>query len=82
MSTNIEELDKISFCDDFVEDGHVDNEMIKYQNDLKLPIANIASFNGPKEPYLYMEFDELEDARAYYNVYARWNGFSIQISHS
>jgi hypothetical protein len=56
--------------------------MIKDQNDLKQPIASIASFNGPKEPCLDMEFDELKDARACYNAYARRNGFSIRISHS
>ena len=45
-------------------------------------MASITSFNGPKEPRYDMEFDELEDAHACYNAYAKWNGFRIRISHS
>ncbi|XP_059461898.1 protein FAR1-RELATED SEQUENCE 5-like [Corylus avellana] len=82
MSINVEELAKSSCCDDFIEDEHVDKEMIKDQNDFKQPIASFASYNGPKEPCLDMEFDELEDAHACYNAYARRNGFSIRTSHS
>jgi hypothetical protein len=63
--------------------------MIEYQNDinllgndLKQPTANSSSYNGPLEPCLGLEFDEVEDARICYNAYARKNGFSIRKNHT
>jgi hypothetical protein len=46
MSTNSEELEIISCCDDFIEDLHADDEMIEdqndinFENDLKQPTAS------------------------------------------
>jgi len=67
---------------EMVEDRHAENEMVEDQNDLKQPIVRLSSFNGPREPCLSMEFDELEDAHACYNAYARRIGFSIRKNHS
>jgi hypothetical protein len=56
--------------------------MVEDQNDLKQPIVRLSSCNGPTEPCLSMKFDELEDAHACYNAYARQIGFSIRKNHS
>jgi hypothetical protein len=63
---------------EMVEDRHAENEMVEDQNDLKQPTVRLSSFNCPTEPCLSMEFDELEDAHACYNAYARRVGFSIR----
>jgi hypothetical protein len=81
MSATCEELEIISCCEDFIENGHVDNRTVEDQNDLKQPIVNSSSYNDPMEPCFSIEFDELEDVHTCYNVYARQNGFSIQKSH-
>ena len=67
----------------------VDDEMIEDQNDinllcndLKQPNPSLSLYNGPFEPCIGLEFDEVEDARAYYNAYARQKGFSIRKSHT
>jgi hypothetical protein len=62
--------------------SHAENEMVEDQNDLKQPIVRLSSCNGPTEPCLSMKFDELEDAHACYNAYARQIGFSIRKNHS
>ncbi|GLT69356.1 hypothetical protein SLA2020_415140 [Shorea laevis] len=52
MSTTGEEIEIISCCDDFIEDGHADNKMVEDQNDLKQPTVSSSSYNGPIEPCL------------------------------
>jgi len=82
--------EQINSCgDEFIKDLHPDNEMIEDQNDinllghdLKQPIANSSSYNGPLEPCLSLEFDEVEDAHICYNAYARKKGFSIRKNHT
>jgi len=61
--------------DEFIEDLHPDDEIIEYQNDinllgndLKQSTVNSSSYNGPLEPCLGLEFDEVEDARICYNA--------------
>jgi hypothetical protein len=69
-------------ANEMVEDRHAKNEIVEYQNDLKQPTVHLFSFNGPTEPCLDMKFDEVEDAHACYNAYARRMGFSIRKNHS
>ncbi|XP_059440184.1 protein FAR1-RELATED SEQUENCE 5-like [Corylus avellana] len=59
-----------------IEDVDVDDEMIEDQNDRNL------LRNGPLEPCIGLEFDEVEDARTCYNAYARKKGFSIRKNHT
>jgi hypothetical protein len=49
---------------------------------LKQPTANSSSYNGPLEPCLGLEFDEVEDARICYNAYASEKDFSIRKNHT
>jgi hypothetical protein len=74
MSTNSKEFEIISCGDEITKDEHV---VVEDQITLKQPLCN-----GPVEPCLGMEFDELEDAHACYNAYARRVGFSIRKSHA
>lgn len=89
MSKNSEELEIISSSDDFIEDLNAEPEMVEDQNDINLPkndleqpTVRFSSYNGPLEPCIGMEFDELEDAGACYNAYARRTGFSIRKNHA
>jgi hypothetical protein len=82
MSTNSKEFEIISCGNENIEDEHADNVMVEDQRNLKQPAARFSLFNGHVEPCLGMEFDELEDAHACYNAYARRTGFSIRKSHS
>jgi hypothetical protein len=74
MSTNSKEFKIISCGDEIIEDEHV---VVEDQINLKQPL-----YNSPVEPCLGMEFDELEDAHACYNAYARRVGFSICKNHT
>ncbi|XP_059457607.1 protein FAR1-RELATED SEQUENCE 5-like [Corylus avellana] len=74
---------------DLIDEKCVDAEMIEDQNniillgnDLKQPNSSFSSYNGPLEPRLGLEFDEVEDARICYNAYARRKGFSIRKNHT
>jgi hypothetical protein len=58
------------------------NDINLLVNDLKQPIANSSSYNGPLEPCLGLEFDEGEDTHICYNAYARKKGFSIRKNHT
>ena len=88
----IKSCSKKTYIDDFlsIEDLHdVDDEIIEDQNDinlvcndLKQPNPSLSLYNGPFEPCIGLEFDEVEDAHAYYNAYARQNGFSIRKSNT
>lgn len=51
------------------------NDINLLGNDLKQPTANSSSYNGPLEPCLGLEFEEVEDARICYNAYARKKRF-------
>jgi hypothetical protein len=82
MNINSKELEIIACGDEIIEDGHVDNVMAEDQCDLKQSTVHFSWCNGPTEPYINMEFDELEDAYACYNAYSRRIGFSIRKSHS
>jgi hypothetical protein len=74
MSTNSKEFEIISCGDEIIEDEHV---VVEDQINLKQPLCN-----GLVEPCVGMEFDELEDAHACYNAYARRVGFSIRKNHT
>jgi hypothetical protein len=74
ISTNSKEFEIISCGDEIIEDEHV---VVEDQINLKQPLCN-----GPVEPCLGIEFDELEDAHACYNAYARRVGFSICKNHT
>jgi hypothetical protein len=82
--------EQINSCgDEFIEDLHLDDEIIEDQNDinllgndLKQSTANFSSYNGHLEPCLGLEFDEVEDARICYNAYARKKSFSIRKNHT
>ncbi|XP_042941362.1 protein FAR1-RELATED SEQUENCE 5-like [Carya illinoinensis] len=41
-----------------------------------------SSSSGLLEPFIGMEFDDVEDAQAFYKAYARRNGFAIRTNHT
>uniref|UniRef100_A0A2N9H7A8 Protein FAR1-RELATED SEQUENCE n=1 Tax=Fagus sylvatica TaxID=28930 RepID=A0A2N9H7A8_FAGSY len=60
-------------------------EIVEDQNDVELGLNDLNKppvCDGPLEPCLGMEFEDVEDARACYNAYARRKGFSIRINHT
>ena len=73
----------ISLCDDMVEDlAHVEPEIVEDEKDVQLDLSmndlnKPSPYNGPLEPSLGMEFDDVEDARKCFNAHARRKGFSI-----
>ena len=76
MSVNDEKPEIISFCDDLVEDlVHVEPEIVEDQNDVDLPTNDLNqtfASKWPLEPCLDMVFNDLKDAYACYNLYARF----------
>uniref|UniRef100_A0A2N9GL14 Uncharacterized protein n=1 Tax=Fagus sylvatica TaxID=28930 RepID=A0A2N9GL14_FAGSY len=86
MSANNREPEIISLCDDMVEDlAHVEPEIVEDESDVDLSMNDLnkpSAYNGPLEPSLGMEFDDVEDARTCFNAYARRKGFSIRINHT
>ena len=56
--------------------------MVEDQINLMHPIVHYSLCNGPVEPCLSMEFDELENAHVCYNANARQIGFSIRKNHT
>ena len=77
MSANNREPEIISLCDDMVEDlAHVEPEIVEDEKDVQLDLSmndlnKPSAYNGPLEPSLGMEFDDVEDARTCFNAYAR-----------
>ncbi|KAK9159542.1 hypothetical protein Syun_005883 [Stephania yunnanensis] len=45
-----------------------------------LPIQKLDGMAGPSEPYVGMEFNSADDAREYYDAYARSNGFTVRVN--
>jgi hypothetical protein len=72
MSANNREPDIISLCDDMVEDlAHVEPEIVEDESDVDLSMNDLnkpSAYNGPLEPSLGMEFDDVEDARTCFNA--------------
>ncbi|KAK4851299.1 hypothetical protein QYF36_013935 [Acer negundo] len=42
----------------------------------------VSSSNGSLEPYIVMEFEDVEDAQTFYKAYARRKGFAIRTNHT
>ena len=85
MSAINKEPETISLCDMADDLVHDELEINEDQNnvDLSLDDSNQhLACNRHSEPYLNMVFENLEVARAYYNAYARWKGFSIGVNHT
>jgi hypothetical protein len=75
MSANNRESEIISLCNDMVEDlAHVEPEIVEDESDVDLSMNDLnkpSAYNGPLEPSLGMEFDDVEDSCTCYNAYAR-----------
>ncbi|KAK0604888.1 hypothetical protein LWI29_020566 [Acer saccharum] len=42
----------------------------------------VSSSSGSLEPYIGMEFEDMEDAQTFYKSYARRKGFAIRTNHT
>ena len=82
ISTNSKEFEIISCGDENIEDGYANIVIVEDQSNLKQPTIHFSLSSDHLEPCLNMKFDELEDSRTCYNVYASRIGFSIHKSHN
>ena len=75
MSANNREPEIISLCNDMVEDlAHVEPEILEDESDVDLSMNDLnkaSAYNGPLEPSLGMEFDDVGDACTCFIAYAR-----------
>ena len=76
MSASNEELETISLYDMVEEESEINED--QNEVDLSLNVSNQPfACNRHLEPCLNVLFDKLEEAKAWYNAYARQKGFGI-----
>ncbi|KAK1592257.1 hypothetical protein Q3G72_021924 [Acer saccharum] len=70
------EAESVYILDDVnVEDGMNVDDRVNVD-------GGVSSSSGSLEPYIGMEFEDVEDAQTFYKAYARRKGFAIRTNHT